>query len=52
MFRALREKFSAASAAAKTKSVEDVSEVVGDSGRRLKEGVLDEILEELEMGLL
>ena len=52
MFRALREKFSAASAAAKTKSVDDVSEVVGDSGRRLKEGVLDEILEELEMGLL
>ncbi|UCE92015.1 MAG: signal recognition particle-docking protein FtsY [Methanobacteriota archaeon] len=52
MFRALREKFSAASAAAKAKSVEDISEVIGDSGRRLKEDVLDEMLEELEMGLL
>jgi fused signal recognition particle receptor len=52
MFRALREKFAAASATAKSKSAEDLSEVVGDSGRRLKEDVVDDILGELEMGLL
>ena len=52
MFRALKERFSAASEAAKAKSAEDVSTVVGESGRRLKEGALDEILQDLEMGLL
>lgn len=52
MFRALREKLSAASAAATTKSVEDITEVVGDSGRRLREGALDDILGELELELL
>ncbi|MGD9962899.1 MAG: signal recognition particle-docking protein FtsY [Thermoplasmata archaeon] len=52
MFKALREKFSAASSAAKGKSIEDISEVAGDSGRRLKESVLDDVLDDLKMGLL
>jgi len=52
MFRALREKFSAASKAATTKSIEDISDVAGDSGRRLKESVLDDLLRDLELGLL
>ena len=41
MFRALRDKLSAASAAAKAKDIEDISEVVGDSGRKLREGAVD-----------
>ena len=52
MFKALREKLSAASKAAKTKSIEDISEVAGDSGRRLRESVLEDLLQELQMGLL
>jgi fused signal recognition particle receptor len=52
MFKALREKFSAASTAAKTKSIEDISEVAGDAGRRLKDSVLDDLLQDLELGLL
>lgn len=52
MFRALREKFSAASSAAKRKPIEDISEVAGDTGRRLKESVLEDVLQELQMGLL
>jgi len=52
MFRALRERFSAASKAATTKSIEDISEVAGDSGRRLKDSVLDDLLHDLEIGLL
>ena len=52
MFRALREKLNAASAAAKAKRIEDISEVVGDSGRRLKQGALDDVLGELELELL
>jgi len=52
MFKALREKLTAASSVAKTKKIDDISEVVGDSGRRLREGVLDDILSELELGLL
>ncbi|MEW5748151.1 MAG: signal recognition particle-docking protein FtsY [Candidatus Thermoplasmatota archaeon] len=52
MFKALREKLSAASKSAKTRSIEDISEVAGDSGRRLREGVLDDVLQELQMGLL
>ncbi|MCU0860187.1 MAG: signal recognition particle-docking protein FtsY, partial [Thermoplasmata archaeon] len=52
MFKALREKLSSASKAAKTRSIEDISEVAGDSGRRLREGVLDDVLQELQMGLL
>ena len=52
MFRALREKLNAASAAAKAKPIEDISEVVGDSGRKLKQGALDDVLGELELELL
>ena len=52
MFKGLREKFSRASVEAKAKSIDDISEVVDESGRRLREGVLDDILHELEMGLL
>ena len=52
MFRALREKLNAASAAAKARPIEDISEVVGDSGRKLKEGALDDILGELELELI
>ncbi len=52
MFKALREKLSSASKAAKTKSIEDISEVAGDSGRRLREGVLEDVLQELQMGLV
>ena len=52
MFRALKEKFGAASAAARRKSIDDISEVVGDSGRRLRDGALDDVLSELELQLL
>jgi fused signal recognition particle receptor len=52
MFKALREKLTSASSVARSKSIEDLSEVVGDSGRRLRESALDEILTELEFGLL
>lgn len=52
MFRALRDKLNAASTAAKKKSVEDMSEVVGDSGRKLKDDALDDILGDLELELL
>ena len=43
---------SAASAAAKQKSIDDISEVVGESGRRLREGALDDVLSDLELELL
>lgn len=52
MFRALKDMFSRASESTKTKSIEDISEIVGDSGRRLKESALDDLLHELELGLL
>ena len=52
MFRALKEKFSAASKVAESRSIDDISEIAGDSGRRLRESVLDDVLHELEMGLL
>ncbi len=52
MFRGLRERFSKVSEEAKSKKIEDISEVVDESGRRLKEKVLDELLHELEMSLL
>src|SRR5512136_116459 len=52
MFRGLRERFFSVSKEAKKKSIEDISEVAGESGRRLKERVLDEILHDLEMVLL
>jgi fused signal recognition particle receptor len=52
MFKGLREKFSRASQEVKTKSIEDISEVVDESGRRLKESVMDDLLHDLEIGLL
>ncbi|MCJ7606418.1 MAG: signal recognition particle receptor subunit alpha, partial [Thermoplasmata archaeon] len=52
MFRLLREKFGAAAEVAKYKSIDDISEVVGDSGRRLRDSVLEEIIGNLEIGLL
>ncbi len=52
MFKALREKFSAASSAAKNRSIEDISEVAGETGRRLRESVLEDVLHDLQMGLL
>ncbi len=52
MFKGLRERFSSVSEEAKTKSIEDISEVVDDSGRRLKERALDDLLDELQLGLL
>ena len=52
MFRALREKFSSVSREAKKESIEEMTEVVGESGRRLKERVLDDLLHELEMVLV
>jgi len=52
MFRALREKFSSVSREAKKESIEEMTEVVGESGRRLKERVLDDLLHELEMVLM
>ena len=52
MFKGLRERFSSVSEEAKTKRIEDISEVVDDSGRRLKESTLDDLLQELQLGLL
>ncbi|HIH00642.1 TPA: signal recognition particle-docking protein FtsY [Thermoplasmata archaeon] len=52
MFKALREKLATASNVAKARPVEDLSEAVGDSGRKLRDSVLDEVLSELEIGLL
>lgn len=52
MFKGLIDRFSRASKEAKAKSVEDISEVIDDSGRRLKESALDDILHDLEIGLL
>jgi len=52
MFKALRDRLSSISTEAKTKSIEDVTEVVDDSGRRLRDKVLDDLLHELLLGLL
>lgn len=52
MFKGLRERFSRTSQEAQKKSIDDISEVVDESGRRLREKVLDELLHDLEMGLL
>jgi len=52
MFKGLMDKFSRASKEAKAKPVEEISEVVDGSGRRLKESALDDMLHELELGLL
>ncbi len=52
MFRALREKFFSVSGEGKKESVEEITEVVDESGRRLKGRVLDGVLHDLEMVLL
>ena len=52
MFQKLREKLASASTAAKSKPIDDIAEVAGESGRRLRESILDEVLGELELGLL
>jgi fused signal recognition particle receptor len=52
MFRGLIDKFSRASKEAQTKSIDDISEVVDDSGRKLKASALDDLLHDLELGLL
>jgi fused signal recognition particle receptor len=52
MFRLLREKLGSASEAVKRKSIDDISEVAGDSGRRLRDSVLEEILGNLQIALL
>jgi fused signal recognition particle receptor len=50
MFRSLREFFKGT--AKKAEETPDVEEVVGDSGKRIREGALDGLLEELQMELL
>ncbi len=52
MFKGLRDKFFSISDEAKAKSIDDISEVVDDSGRKLKQDVLDDLLHELELSLL
>ncbi|MGQ9587848.1 MAG: signal recognition particle-docking protein FtsY [Thermoplasmata archaeon] len=52
MFKGLREKFSSFSDSAKTKSIDDISEVVDESGRRLRQDALDDLLHDLELVLL
>jgi len=52
MFRALRERFSSISHEKENESIDEMTEVVGESGRRLKERVLDDLLHELEMVLI
>jgi fused signal recognition particle receptor len=52
MFRGLREKLFSVSSEVKSKPIEDITEVVDESGRRLKDSVLDDILHELELSLL
>jgi fused signal recognition particle receptor len=52
MFKGLRDKLFSASIETKTKNIEDISEVVDESGRKLKDDVLDELLHELELNLM
>ena len=52
MFKGLKEKLFSVSTKAETKSVDDISEVVDESGRRLKENVLDDLLHDLELNLM
>lgn len=52
MFRGLKEKLFSVSAGTKGKPVEEISEIVDESGRRIREDVLDGLLHELELGLL
>src|SRR4030066_1856332 len=52
MFKGLRERFSSVAKEAKTKNIQDISEVVDESGRRLKESMLGDLPEGLPLGLL
>jgi len=52
MFKGLRDKFLKTTQETQAKSVDEISEVVDESGRRLKDDVLDDLLHELEMELL
>jgi fused signal recognition particle receptor len=52
MFKGLRDRFLQASKETQSKSVDEISEVVDESGRRLKDDVLDDLLHALEMELL
>jgi fused signal recognition particle receptor len=52
MFKGLRERLFSVSSEAETKSIDDISEVVDESGRRLKESVLDGLLHDLELNLM
>jgi fused signal recognition particle receptor len=52
MFKGLRERLFSVSEEAKAKRIEDISEVVDESGRRLKEKALDDLLYDLQLGLL
>jgi len=52
MFKGLRDRLFSVSSEAETKSIDDISEVVGESGRRLKENVLDALLHDLELNLM
>ena len=52
MFKGLRERLFSVSSEAEAKSIDDISEVVDESGRRLKENVLDHLLHDLELNLM
>jgi len=52
MFKGLKERLFSVSRETSDRPIEEISEVVDESGRRLKEGVLDDILHELELNLL
>lgn len=52
MFKGLRERLFSVSKEVKAKSIDDISEVVDESGRRLKESVLDDLLHDLELSLI
>jgi len=52
MFKGLRERLFSVSSEVETKSIDDISEVVDESGRRLKENVLDDLLHDLELNLM
>jgi len=52
MFKGLRERLFSVSKDVETRSIDDISEVVDESGRKLKDGVLDDLLHELELNLM
>ena len=52
MFKGLKDKLFSVSSKAEDKSVDEISEVVDESGRRLKESVLDDLLRDLELELM